>query len=546
VTGVHPDAGVVLVTAGAGGIGRVIAEAFQQEGYAVHVCDIDPQAVDAFLAANPCAGASVADVADPAMVKRVFAELDEQHGRLDVLVNNAGISGPIDAVQNIEPEDWNRTIQVNLNSHFYFAREAVPRLRRAGGGSIIMMASTAAYHGCPLRAPYAAGKWGLLGLMKTMAMELGPSGIRVNAICPGSVEGERIDRVMSHDARVQGKSLDIRVNHPAKEPTMKAAWFEQFGAAGDVLRVGEMPCPEPSTDQVVVRLHTSGVNPSDVKKRAGAFPNLLDDGPVIPHSDGAGVVESVGEGVPENRIGERVWVYQAQFERRFGTAAEFVCINRKRAIPLPGNTSFEVGACLGIPAMTAHRCVFADGPVDGQSVLVTGGAGRVGHYAIQWAAQAGARVVATASSDADAGACIEAGALEVINHRTHGWGAEALKANGNKAFQRVIDVEFGANLEQTLDLVQTSGVIATYSSTQAPQPVLPFLRMMYLDLTLRLVIVYAMPESAKSEAIADLDRYLRQERLIHRVAHSVPLDEVAHAHELIEQGGFRGCVVVTI
>lgn len=325
---------------------------------------------------------------------------------------------------------------------------------------------------------------------------------------------------------------------------MKAAWYEAFGAATDVLIVGDQPQPEPQRDQVVVALSTSGVNPSDVKKRAGAFPHLLDDGYVIPHSDGAGVIEAVGEGVPEHRIGERVWVYQAQYERRFGTAAQYVAVNRKRAVPLPDKISFEVGACLGIPAMTAHRCVFADGSVEGQSVLVTGGVGRVGHYAIQWARQGGARVYATASCEADATACIEAGAEEVVSHREPDWCQEVLTANGGRKLDRIVDVEFGANLGQTLELIRTGGTIATYSSTQAPQPQIPFLRMMYLDLTIRLVIVYAMPEAAKYEAIADLDRYLRDGRLIHRVAHVIPLDEIARSHELVEQGGFRGCVVV--
>ena len=325
---------------------------------------------------------------------------------------------------------------------------------------------------------------------------------------------------------------------------MKAAWYEEFGPARDVLKVGEQPMPEPETDQVVVALAASGVNPSDVKKRAGAFPGLLDEGFVIPHSDGAGVIEAVGEGVPENRIGERVWIYQAQFERRFGTAASHIAINRQRTIPLPRDTSFEIGACLGIPAMTAHRCVFADGPVDGRSILVTGGAGRVGYYAIQWAKQAGARVIATASSDEDALACIEAGASSVVNHREKAWGEEAVKANGGKKLHRVIDVQFGANLAQTLELIRTGGTIATYSSTEVLHPTIPFLKMMYLDLTLRMVIVYAMPETAKFEAVADIDRYLRNERLVHRVAHTLPLDEIARAHELIELGGFRGCVVV--
>jgi NADPH2:quinone reductase len=153
---------------------------------------------------------------------------------------------------------------------------------------------------------------------------------------------------------------------------MRAAWFEKFGTAADVLKVGEFETPVAGPGEVLIRLHTSGVNPSDVKKRAGSFPNLLDDGPVIPNSDGAGVIEAVGDGVPAGRVGERVWVYQAQFERRFGTAAEFVAIASERAPSLPDNTDFDVGACLGIPAMTAHRCVFADGSVDGQTVLITG------------------------------------------------------------------------------------------------------------------------------------------------------------------------------
>ena len=154
---------------------------------------------------------------------------------------------------------------------------------------------------------------------------------------------------------------------------MKAAWFDEFGAAADTLKVGEQPTPEPGPGEVRVRLRTSGVNPSDVKKRAGAFPDLLDGGLVIPHSDGAGVIEAVGAGVPGGRTGERVWVYQAQYGRRFGTAAQYVALDAERAVPMPDNMSFEVGACMGIPAMTAHRCVFADGSVTGQTLLVNGG-----------------------------------------------------------------------------------------------------------------------------------------------------------------------------
>ena len=172
---------------------------------------------------------------------------------------------------------------------------------------------------------------------------------------------------------------------------MRAAWFNAFGEAKQVIRIGDQPDPKVMVGEVLVKLSTTGINPSDVKKRAGAFSNLLDQGLVIPHSDGAGEIVAVGAGVSKNRIGERVWIYQAQYERRFGTAASLISIDARRAVILPQETSLEIGACLGIPAMTAHRCVFSDGLVDAQHILITGGAGRVGGYAIQWAKLAGAK-----------------------------------------------------------------------------------------------------------------------------------------------------------
>ena len=182
---------------------------------------------------------------------------------------------------------------------------------------------------------------------------------------------------------------------------MKAAWFEKFGAAREVLVIGEKPTAGGWARRSAGAPAPSGVNPSDVKKRAGSNPALLDDGYVIPNSDGAGVIEAVGEGVDARRVGEKVWVYQAQFGRRFGTAAAVRgarCV--ARAVTLPIEAGFDVGACAGIPIMTAHRCVHADGAIAGQTVLVTGGAGRVGYYAIQWARMAGARVIASASNAA--------------------------------------------------------------------------------------------------------------------------------------------------
>lgn len=327
---------------------------------------------------------------------------------------------------------------------------------------------------------------------------------------------------------------------------MKAISFAEFGPANQVLKASEWPTPDPEPGEVLVKLHKTGVNPSDVKKRAGGFPNLLDDGPIIPHSDGAGVIEGVGSGVPTSRIGERVFVYQAQYARLHGTAAEYVAIDALRAPILPDNTAFDVGACVGIPMLTAHRCVFADGDVADQWVLVTGGAGRVGHYAIQLAQRAGARVIATASNEADALACREAGAEHVVNHREPGWGKQVVEQLGGSQIDRAIDVEFGANLPELLDCLRTGATIATYSSTVVPEPSLPFRTMMFMDLTVRMVIVYAMPETAKAQAVADIQALLADGGLRHRIAETLPFSEMARAHEIIEDGSVRGCVVVTL
>ncbi len=327
---------------------------------------------------------------------------------------------------------------------------------------------------------------------------------------------------------------------------MRAAWFESFGKAADVLQFGELETPAAGPGEVLVRIHTSGVNPSDVKKRAGSFPNLLDAGLVIPNSDGAGVIEAVGNGVDASRIGERVWLYQAQFARQHGTAAEYVAIDASRAATLPENASFKVGACLGIPAMTSHRVVFADGDVDGQTILITGGAGRVGYYAVQWASQAGATVIATASNDADKAACEGAGAHHVINHRGDDVVGAIMAASGGDPIDRVVDVEFGANLAVSVAVLKVGGVIATYSSTRVPEPRLPFFQMMYKDLTIHTIIVYAMPEPAKQHAIADIDKALVANTLQHRIAETMPLHEIVRANEIIENGSIRGAVVLTL
>ena len=198
---------VALVTAGAAGIGRVIAERLLADGICVHVSDINRDALDEFCAANPGGSASVADLSRYEQVESLFGELQARHGRLDILVNNVGIAGPTARVEHIEPELWDQTIAVDLSSAFYCTRLAVPLLKRQGG-SIINMSSTSGLHGSPLRSPYAAAKWALIGLTKTWSMEMGRDGIRVNAICPGCVSGPRIENVIQSDARQRGMCAD--------------------------------------------------------------------------------------------------------------------------------------------------------------------------------------------------------------------------------------------------------------------------------------------------------------------------------------------------
>jgi NADPH2:quinone reductase len=327
---------------------------------------------------------------------------------------------------------------------------------------------------------------------------------------------------------------------------VRAALYRRFGPAREVLELADVDAPLAAPGEVLVRLHTSAINPSDVKKRAGAFPDLLDDGFVIPNSDGAGIIDAVGDGVDKSRAGERVWVYQAQHERRYGTAADYVAISSSCAPRLPEKVGFDVGACLGIPAMTAHRAVFADGDVEGRTVLVMGGAGRVGYYAVQWARRAGATVIATASNPDDAATCSAAGADHVVDHRGDDFAAAVLEAAGGPQVDRVVDLEFGTNLPVSLEVLKVGGTIAAYGSAKQPEPVLPFYRMMYKDLTLRTIIVYAMPDGAKDHAIADINSALSHDWLQHRIAHSMPLEEIAAGNEIVESGQARGAVILNV
>ncbi|WP_319004827.1 NADPH:quinone reductase [Microvirga lenta] len=330
---------------------------------------------------------------------------------------------------------------------------------------------------------------------------------------------------------------------------MKAAWYDQRGAAREVLKVGEMEAPIAMPGEVLVRVHATGINPSDTKSRmgAGARPNPWPL--IIPHQDGAGVIEEVGEGLDPARVGERVWIYEAQLGRPFGCAAEYVAVPAKNAVPLPQEVSFEEGACLGVPALTAQRCVFADGSVEGRTVLVTGGAGAVGNYAIQFAKLGGAQVIATVSREEQAKVARNAGADHIINRREENVAGRISEITGSKdgrGVDRIVDVAFGANLETSLKVLKTRGVIASYASDEVPVPPLPFWPLAGLDATVRFVLVYVMGESAHREAIQATDDALRAGKLKHNIGARFTLDRIVEAHEALETGRTVGKIVVTV
>lgn len=323
---------------------------------------------------------------------------------------------------------------------------------------------------------------------------------------------------------------------------MRAAWYERNGAAAEVLKVGDLPDPAPGAGEVRVRLYASGVNPSDVKARAGNRKVRWDR--VIPDSDGAGVIDSVGSGVDNSRVGQRVWVYNGQWDRPYGTSAQYIALPSALAVALPKNLTYEQGACLGIPVMTAHRCLFADGPIAGKTVLVTGGGGVVAHYAIQLAKWGGARVVTTVSSEAKAQHARAAGADVVINYRTESVAERVLATAGG--VDHIVEVDFGANLPITARILRPHGVVASYASARELNPVFPYTEFFRLNPVVRPVFVYTMPDAAKAQAHADIARWLAESKPIFAIAERYALDDVVKAHLAVERGEKIGHVILAL
>ena len=326
---------------------------------------------------------------------------------------------------------------------------------------------------------------------------------------------------------------------------MKAVWYEQIGAADDVLTHGNIDDPKVSDGEVLVRLRTSGVNPSDVKTRAGArgelqFPRI------IPHSDGAGNIEAVGNGVDTNRIGERVWVWNGAFGRAFGTCAEYISLPANQAVEMPENSTFEAGACMGIPASTAYHGVFSGGSVKNKTLLVTGGAGAVGHYAIQLAKWDGAQVVATVSGPEKGSAAEEAGADLVVNYKTDDVVQAVNDFTSGKGVDRIVEVEFGGNLSISEQIIKTNGVIAAYGSVAVGNPELPFYNLMFKNAVLKMYLIYIVPGEARMKIIEGLTKALSENALVHQIAKSFDLTETIQAHKTVEAGKLIGNTIINL
>lgn len=331
---------------------------------------------------------------------------------------------------------------------------------------------------------------------------------------------------------------------------MQAAFYEHTGPAREVLRIGELPDPLPGPGELRVRLRTSGVNPSDVKSRAGLRSQALPFPRIVPHSDGAGVVDAVGAGVAGQRIGQRVWVWNAAWGRAGGTAAQYVVLPQAQAVPLPDGVSDEAGACLGIPALTALQAMLIrgrdGGGVAGQSVLVAGGAGGVGHYAIQFARLLGARrVLATASTPAKQALAAAAGADAVIDYRLPDAAERIRAANGGEPVDRVVELDIAANAALDLAVLRSSGDCVIYGSGKGSFE-LPFYPLISGNLNLHFFIVYKLDDAERQRAQAALDAFLSRGALLHNVAQCLPLSQIAAAHEVVEQGRAPGNVVLRI
>jgi len=324
---------------------------------------------------------------------------------------------------------------------------------------------------------------------------------------------------------------------------VRAAYYERNGTAREVLQVGEIETPSVGPGDVRVKLAASGVNPSDVKSRLGATRKIAYPR-VVPHSDGAGVIDGVGDGVSKNRIGERVWVWNGQWKRAFGTAAEYIVLPAGQAAPLPDNTSFEAGACLGIPAMTAVHAVTLANAAGESTLLVSGGAGAVSQYVIQFAKAKGARVITTISSPEKDAAAHEAGADHTINYKKENVGERVMALTDKRGVDAIIELDLAANAKLIPVVLRPKGSVIVYGTT--PEAVLPAAFCLVNTIRLQFFLVYELDAGERQRAVSAIDSALRAGKLLNRVAQpTYSLAQIKEAHEAVERGTL-GNVIVTI
>ena len=326
---------------------------------------------------------------------------------------------------------------------------------------------------------------------------------------------------------------------------MKAAYYDRIGPAAEVLQLGELPCPEPGPGEVRVRVRWSGVNPSDVKSRMGVrmgmpYPR------VIPHSDGMGHIDAVGEGVPRQRVGERVWLWNAARGRAHGTASEWLCLPSAQAVHLPDAASDEAGACLGIPALTALQAVLMDGGVAGKTVLVQGGASAVGHYAVQMASLLGAaRVLATASTPEKIAIARAAGADEVIAYKDEPVVERVRELTAGRGVDRIIELDLAGNAAANFEMLSDFGECVVYGSNGSHVQ-MPFYPLLAKNIQLRFFLVYSLSPADRARAQSTLTRLLTRDSLQHQIGARLPLTEIVRGHEMVERGEVTGNLVLRL
>jgi NADPH2:quinone reductase len=324
---------------------------------------------------------------------------------------------------------------------------------------------------------------------------------------------------------------------------MRAAYYESNGSAREVLRVGDVETPQAGPGEVRVKLVTSGVNPSDVKSRQGATRKIAWPR-VIPQSDGAGVIDQAGDGVVKSRIGERVWIWNGQWKRAFGTAAEYIALPAAQAVKLPDKISFEAGACLGIPAMTGYHAIALSQAGKGTTLLISGGAGAVSQYAIQFAKAAGVTVLATISSPEKAKAAQEAGADHTINYKSDDVGARVMEITGKRGVDAVIEMDLAANARLIPAVLRPKGSVLVYGTT--PEAAIPAAFCLVNTIRLQFFLVYELDAAERERTVTGITRALEQGKLANRIAQpAYALADIAAAHEAVERGTI-GNVVVTI